>query len=71
MQYCFAMDKNRGLTLRMHDHLGMSEGRRLSSQFPPWVKGGYGRQVDDTAGLPPASDYPVGSHTYASCNERK
>jgi hypothetical protein len=29
--------------------------------------GGCGRQVDATAGLPPASEYPVRSHTYASC----
>jgi hypothetical protein len=34
-----------------------------------WVKGGRGRQVDGTAGLPPAPEIAVRSRTYASCHE--
>jgi hypothetical protein len=36
-----------------------------------WVKCGSGRQADGTAGLPPASEYPVRSGTYASCQRTK
>ena len=34
------------------------------------VKGGYGRQVDGTAGLTPAPKIPVRPATYVSCHNR-
>jgi hypothetical protein len=35
------------------------------------VNCGYGRSADGTAGLPPATEMPVSSGTYASCQQRK
>src|SRR5258708_11355619 len=41
----------------------------LATRLPRRVKDGCGQQSDGTAGLPPASEMPVRSGTYASCQE--
>jgi hypothetical protein len=46
-----------------------STGLLGDGQCPSWVKGRCGRQADGTAGLPPAPEMPVGSGTYASCQQ--